>query len=123
MSSAPPAATPPAAATPARPIPVAPPCVDDAAVGGQVRPPRKLKDSKPVYPEQLRASKVGGLVVVEGILAGNGAVTNMTVVETPHPDLGQAVMDAIGRWVFDGTLLNCQPVDVRIRVNAKFEIE
>jgi beta-lactamase regulating signal transducer with metallopeptidase domain len=119
-SPAPPPAPAPAAAP--RPIPAAPPCTADAAIGGQVRPPRKLKDARPSYPASLKGTKTSGLVVVEGILGGDGSVSGLTVIETPHPDLGRAVIDAIGKWVFDGTMLNCEPVAIKMRVNATFTV-
>jgi TonB family protein len=119
-----PAPTPaPAPGAAPRPIPAAPPCTADAAIGGQVRPPRKLKDAKPIYPASLKGTKTAGLVVVEGILGGDGSVTGLTVVEAPHPDLGRAVIDAIGKWAFDGTMLNCEPVAIKMRVNATFTVQ
>jgi hypothetical protein len=117
-----PAPAPVPAATP-RPIPAAPPCTADAAIGGQVRPPRKMKDAKPHYPTSLKGTKTAGLVVVEGILGGDGTVSGLTVIEAPHPDLGRVVIDAIGKWVFEGTLLNCEPVAIKMRVNATFTVQ
>lgn len=89
--------------------------------GGNILPPIKLRDVRPQYPEHLKAQKLAGLVVVEAVLAGDGSVRDMRVLETPHPDLGQAVVDAVGKWVFEGTRLNCQPVDIKMKVNARFE--
>jgi TonB family protein len=116
-------AAPPAQAASARPLPAPQPCTADAAIGGQIRPPRKLRDAKPTYPEHLRADKFAGVVVVEGVLAGDGTVKGLQIVETPHADLAQSVTEAIGRWHFEPTLLNCQPTEVKIRVNIKFAFE
>jgi len=116
-------ATPPAQAAGTRPIPAPQPCTADTTIGGQIRPPRKLRDARPTYPEHLRADRVAGVVVVEGILATDGTVTGLQVVETPHADLAKSVAEAIGRWRFEPTLLNCQPMDIKIRINAKFAFE
>jgi len=43
------------------------------------------------------------------------------VVEAPHADLGKAVVDAVNRWSFEPTRLNCEPVEVKINVIARFE--
>ena len=58
---------------------------------------------------------------MEAILAGDGSVRDVRVIETPHADLGKAVVDAVSKWVFEGTRLNCEPVDVKMKVNATFQ--
>ena len=118
-----PAAASPADAASPRPLPAPQPCTADATIGGQIRPPRKLRDVKPVYPERLRAGKIAGVVVVEGTLAADGTVKGLQVVETPHADLATSVAEAVGRWRFEPTLLNCQPMDIKIRVDARFAFE
>jgi TonB family protein len=89
--------------------------------GGNILPPIKLRDVRPQYPEHLKAQKLAGLVVVEGVLSGDGSVRDVRVVETPHPDLGQAVVEAVSKWVFEGTRLNCEPIDIKMKVNATFQ--
>jgi len=117
------AAAPKVPAGAARPTPGAPalpPCQDTGTTGGNIIPPRKLVDVKPQYPDQLRASKVAGTVRLEATVGGDGKVRDITVVETPHVDLGLAVADAVGRWIFTPTRLNCEAVDVKIGVTANF---
>jgi len=116
-SSVPVASAAPAAPRAPRP---ARPCTA-TTTGGNILPPIKLRDARPEYPEHLKAGKVAGLVVVEAVLAGDGSVRDARVVETPHPDLGTSVVDAVNRWVFEGTRLNCEPVDIKMKVNARFE--
>jgi TonB family protein len=112
----------PSSSTRATPgAPAATPCVNPGATGGNIIPPRKTGDAKPVYPDHLRADKVAGSVTVEGLVGRDGAVHDLRVVETPHVDLGKAVVDAVGRWAFSPTLLNCAPVEVKITVIARFE--
>ena len=105
----------------ARATPAAVPCTDPGTTGGHIMPPRKIRDAKPAYPDHLRADRVAGSVTVEGVVGRDGAVHDLKVVETPHADLGKAVVDAVSRWAFDPTRLNCEPVDVKITVIARFE--
>jgi len=98
-----------------------PPCTDAGTTGGNIIPPRKIIDVKPVYPSHLSADKIAGTVTVEGIVGRDGAVHDLRVLETPHPDLGKAVVDAVSHWAFSATRLNCEPVDVKITVVARFE--
>jgi TonB family protein len=112
QSSVPPAA--------ARATPAAVPCPDPGTTGGHIIPPKKIHDAKPAYPDHLRADRIAGSVTVEGVVGRDGAVRDLKVIETPHADLGQAVVDAVSRWAFDPTLLNCEPVEVKISVVARF---
>jgi beta-lactamase regulating signal transducer with metallopeptidase domain len=105
----------------ARPAPPRPPCTPGAA-GGNIVPPRKLRDMKPLYPAHLVSERVGGPVVVEGTVGGDGAV-RVLAVRSPHPDLARAVLDAVGAWLYDPTLLNCDPVDVRITITTYFALK
>jgi TonB family protein len=106
----------------ARPAPPQPACVQ-TAMGGDVRPPMKLVDVRPEYPEGLMAAKVGGVVVMEGILAVDGTIRDLRVVETAPPELVRSAMEAVGKWRFTPTLLNCEPADIKIKVNVKFVAE
>jgi len=99
----------------------APPCVDPGTTGGHIIPPKKLVDVRPIYPEHLKADKVAGTVTVEGVVGREGTVHELRVVDTPHADLGKAVVDAVGRWAFTPTRLNCEPVEVAMTVAVKFE--
>lgn len=113
----------PAAAAPGKPAVSAgtpPPCTPDPAAGGEVRPPRKLRDVKPDYPAALRDKQIAGDVVLEGIVGKDGTVHDLRVVETPHPDLGRAATAAVANWLFEPTLLNCEPAEVQMRVTVKF---
>jgi TonB family protein len=104
------------------PAPQPPACVE-TAMGGDVRPPTKLVDVKPDYPEALLAAKLGGVVVLEGILAADGTIRDLRVVETAPPELVRSAMEAVGKWRFTPTLLNCEPADIKIKVNVKFVAE
>jgi TonB family protein len=89
-------------------------------VGGRVRPPRKIKDVKPVYPAALQEAGVEGTVVLKGTVGTDGTFRELQVVKSVHPDLDSAAIDAVKQWQFDGTLLNCVPVEVAINVTVNF---
>ncbi len=36
------------------------------------------------------------------------------------PEIDNAAMEAVRQWLFDGTLLNCQPVEVTMNVSLDF---
>ena len=94
-----------------------------SSTGGRVRPPRKLKDVKPIYPPSLRESGTSGKVGLKATIAVDGTVRDVQVVKSVHPDLDNAAIEAVRQWVFDGTLLNCTPTEVTMNVSVDFGIE
>lgn len=97
-----------------------PACVPLAA-GGQIVPPRKIRDYAPAYPENLRGTGVGGAVVMDGRIALDGFITDIRIVGDAHPDLASAAVAAVREWKFTETLLNCQPVDVALNITVNFK--
>jgi TonB family protein len=89
-------------------------------VGGNILPPAKLLDVKPIYPEHLRLAKIGGVVQMEAVIGTDGTVRNVPVVNGPHPELESAAVDAVRQWRFSTTLLNCEPIPVNMKVSVMF---
>ena len=93
-------------------------------VGGNVEPPRKTRDVRPVYPESMREAGVEGVVPLEAIIDRAGTVQSVRVLAAPvHPDLARAAADAVRQWRFDPTRLNGSPVEVVMNVSITFELE
>ena len=93
------------------------PAVD---VGGNILAPMKVQDVRPVYPEQLRASNVSGVVTLDALIGTDGAVQDVKAVTSPNPDFERAAIDAVKQWEFTTTFLNCTPVEVQMRVTVNF---
>jgi TonB family protein len=89
-------------------------------VGGQIVPPLKLTHVRPDYPETLKASGIGGDVTLTALIGTDGTVRDVTVVSSPHPELERVAIDAVRRWEFSTTYLNCTPVEVPMRVSVTF---
>ncbi len=113
------------ASRPAEPRAVAPiQAPTPVRVGGNLRPPRKLRDVKPVYPDAMREAGIEGLVLLEATIAGDGSVRAVRVLSSQaHPDLAVAAVDAVRQWQFEPTLLNGTPVDVTMAVTLEFKLE
>lgn len=101
------------------------PCAGGVAgpMGGNILPPRKLIDMRPVYPEHLREAKVGGTVTMEALIGTDGTVREVKDVKGPHPDLEAAAAEAVRQWAFSQTMLNCEPIEVRMNVTTNFRSE
>jgi TonB family protein len=113
------AANPPAAA---RPMPTPPPC-RDIEVGGNLKPPMKLKDVRPRYKQELIDNRVAGNVLLQAIVGVDGKVRNVEVVSPVNADLEEAAVAAVSQWEFSPTYLNCQAVEVRMFVTVRFSLE
>lgn len=88
-------------------------------VGGQIRPPVKIKDVTPVYPAVARAARVQGEVVIEVTVGEDGKVADARVVKS-IPLLDQAALDAVRQWEYQPPLLNGVPTPVVVTVTINF---
>jgi TonB family protein len=83
-------------------------------IGGNIRPPHKVKDVRPGYPG------VSGNVELAATIGTDGTVVDVQVVKADRPELGPAAIDAVRQWEFDSTLLNCVPIEVQMNVSIAF---
>jgi protein TonB len=88
-------------------------------VGGQIRPPIKIKDVAPVYPAIARSARVQGDVVIEATIDEEGNVADARVVKSV-PLLDQAALEAVQQWRYQPSLLNGVPTAVITTVTVKF---
>jgi protein TonB len=91
-------------------------------VGGKIRPPTKVKDVKPVYPDAARSGRVQGVVIIEATIGATGKVIDARVLRSV-PMLDQAALDAVKQWEFTPTLLNGKPVPVVMTVTVNFKLQ
>jgi protein TonB len=116
-------------APPAPPPPPAPPWVREGAtigtpvrIGGEIKPPIKTKDVRPVYPAEARDAKVQGVVILELVVGPDGRVDRVAVLRS-IPSLDQPAIDAVKEWEFTPTLLNGTPVPVLMTVTVNFTLK
>lgn len=88
-------------------------------IGGQIKPPVKIKDVPPVYPAAAKSARVAGVVTVEATIGPEGKVEDAKVVRSV-PLLDQAALDAVKQWEYTPTLLNGVPVPVLVTVTINF---
>jgi TonB family protein len=89
-------------------------------MGGQILAPMRLNSANPTYPDSLRAAGIGGVVKMEAVIGTDGNVQDVRILESPHPDLESAAMEAVLQWQYTPTLLNCVPIEVRMIVTTNF---
>jgi TonB family protein len=122
------AATSPSAAArafaPPPPPPPPPPSGNQAPVrvGGEIKPPVRIKNVPPEYPVEALASRTQGMVIVEATIGADGRVTNATVVRSV-PLLDRAALAAVQQWLYEPTYVDGRPVPVIMTVTVNFTLQ
>ena len=91
-------------------------------VGGNIKPPVKLRDVRPVYPPVALDARVQGVVIMEATIDSLGNVMSARVLRG-QPLLDQAALDAVAQWQFAPTLMNGVPVPVIMTVTVNFTLQ
>lgn len=86
-------------------------------IGAQLSPPKR--EGVPQYPAEARAAGIRGSVVTELVIDPSGNVIDATVVQSV-PMLDDAALAAVRSWKFAPTVINGQPVPVRMRTTVNF---
>ena len=114
-----------ALSAPPPPPPPPPPPVDGQTpirVGGNVKPPMKTRDVRPVYPPDALAAKIQGAVVIEATIDSAGHVRDTRVLGGPT-QLQQAAVEAVRQWQYEPTLMNGVAVPVTMTVSLTFSVD
>jgi protein TonB len=108
--SPPPPPPPPPKLAPAQPV----------RVGGDVREPRPIKMTPPIYPPLASKARVGGVVILEAKLTEHGTVEEIRVI-SGHPLLVESAIECVKQWQYEPTSLNGVPVSVILTAKVRFE--
>jgi TonB family protein len=92
-------------------------------IGGNIRVPIKVNDVRPAYPETMRANGRSGTVMLNARISKDGLLDDLIVVSSTDPAFSDAAIQAVSRWEFDATLLNCMAVDTRFAARVQFDLE
>jgi len=84
-------------------------------------PPKLLKRVQPIYPLLARGDKVQGVVRLQAVIARDGSIRDLKVI-SGHPDLSQAVPEAVRQWKYEPTLLDRKPTEVETTVVVIFQL-
>lgn len=75
----------------------------------------------PIYPPLAVQMHLSGTVRLHAIIGTDGRVRELAV-ETGHPLLVKAALDAVGQWRYRPTLLNGEAVEVETTITVIFEL-
>jgi len=74
---------------------------------------------QPVYPPAARTARIQGAVVIKAIIDKDGTITNLKV-QSGHPFLVKAALDAVSQWRYRPYVLNGEAVEVETQVTVNF---
>lgn len=100
-----------------------PPKVQQSRIrqGGNVQAAKLKSKIQPSYPPLARQTRIQGTVRLHAIIGKDGTVKELTL-ESGHPLLVQAALDAVRQWRYDPTLLNGEPVEVDTTIDVIFTL-
>jgi len=90
-------------------------------IGGDIAEPKKIRDVRPVYPQEAKDAGVQGIVILEVTIDPQGDVSDARVLRSV-PMLDEPALDAVQQWRFTPTVLNGQPVPVVMTVTVNFSL-
>jgi TonB family protein len=114
LDAADPALTPPANAKVGEALPVD---VKERMMNGQ-----RIEGDNPNYPEEAKASRQSGTVMIEAQIGKDGKIHDLQVISSPGPLLTASSLKAVSKWEYKPYLLNGEPVDVRTTINVTYAL-
>jgi TonB family protein len=94
---------------------------DAVRVGGNIGPPRKVKDVPPEYPKAAQDARVQGVVILEARVDESGNVSDVRLLRS-IPLLDQAALAAVKQWKYEPALLNGVPTPVVMTMTVNFTL-
>lgn len=86
-----------------------------------VQEAKLIRRVQPNYPPIAKQARIQGLVQLEAVIARNGTIQNLRVIDG-HPLLAQSAVEAVQQWRYEPTLLNNEPVEVVTLINVVFKL-
>jgi TonB family protein len=90
-------------------------------VGGAIKPPMKIVDVAPEYPEDAKELKIQGVVILDVSLTAQGVPEDVQVLRS-IPQLDDAAVAAVRQWRYQPTLMNGVPTPVQMTVTINFSL-
>lgn len=92
------------------------------AIGPGMEGPRKIFSPSPTYTDPARRAKIRGGVIFQGVVATNGCVVDVTILNGLPLGLDESVEEGVYWWVFEPATLKDEPVPVYYNATVTFHI-
>lgn len=85
--------------------------------------PAVKEDVPPVYPKELKAARINGMVVIQFVLDEQGNVESAFVEKSTDARFEEAALEALKQWKFYNAVKDGKAVKVRVRAPLVFKSE
>ena len=102
-------------------FPPAPDGTQRIRVGALVQAQKLVRSPEPVYPDMALKARISGVVRLSVLIGTDGKMKTISV-DSGHPLLVPAAMEAVKQYGYATTLLNGQPVEVVTQVDVNFTV-
>jgi hypothetical protein len=99
------------------------PSCTPSETGGQIIPPMKTRDVRPIYKQEWFDAKLEGEILMQATIGKDGKVKTVDVMAPVNADLEDSAINAVTQWEFTPTYLNCEPVEVQMFVTVRFKAD
>jgi protein TonB len=83
--------------------------------------PRLVFQSPPVYPSEVRAQRLEGVVAIIFVVDQTGKVSNARVEKSSHAAFEKPALDAVRKWKFEPAVRGGKPVACKMRAPIRFQ--
>ena len=84
--------------------------------------PVKIRDVRPVYPQEAIRAKIEGLVILQAVIDAEGNVVDLEVIRAPARILEDAAIDAVAQWKYRPGTINGVPAPIVMTVTSTFSL-
>src|ERR1700733_12735649 len=92
-------------------------------VGGDIKPPLKVKNVPPVYPPIAHQNGIQGVVILDVTIGIDGKVKDTKTIKSVNQLLESAAINAVRAWEYKPTVVDGKAVQVIMTVPVNFIIE
>ncbi len=90
---------------------------------GEITDPVAIEKVNPEYPEEARAGKITGDVVLKSTISEAGKVVDLEVLKSPDELLTTAAVDAVSKWRFEPARCDGEAVGVYYDITVRFALQ
>lgn len=89
----------------------------------EIKPPKKIRDRRPIYPQGALQARVEGVVIVDAIIAPTGCVHSAAIIRSVHAQLDWESAKAVAAWQFAPAMVDDKPATIIMSVTVNFTLE
>ncbi len=91
-------------------------------IGSSVEAGRLLTKVQPQYPDQARAARISGTVVLRAMIGRNGHIESLVPMQSPALILTDSAIKAVQQWTYEPYRVDGEAVEVQTTITVNFNM-